>query len=225
MRKIGILISIFNVFVLLFSAIFPRNLGEHTPVWEVRERLFGEEYGELRSEYFISLNMKKAWHDMTDIFWVGSDHDIFRITKVYLNVKKEIADSCIINSSGGIEWGNFNSHIFVRADALTDTPLSIAVGPDDYILDDSEGSKAEFVAAMGMDAETILETVGFIRSEYRTALNALSEMEYRRVCARIGKAVRKVTVTWGIYVLVWGTIRVMEKRYRKLVDDSMKDYL
>ena len=37
------------------------NPGEHTPMWELEERLFGEGYVRVRSAYFISLKMDEQW--------------------------------------------------------------------------------------------------------------------------------------------------------------------
>ena len=59
MKKTGILFAAITIFILAVSVVFPKNLGEHTPIWDIKERFFGDEYGEVRSEYFISMRMKK----------------------------------------------------------------------------------------------------------------------------------------------------------------------
>lgn len=46
MKRITILLILATIGILSFYVLFPKNLGEHTPIWELKERCFGEEYGE-----------------------------------------------------------------------------------------------------------------------------------------------------------------------------------
>lgn len=61
MRKMGVLLVLVTTLILGPFVLYPRNLGEHTPIWELEERLFGEGYVRVRSAYFISLKMDKQW--------------------------------------------------------------------------------------------------------------------------------------------------------------------
>lgn len=105
MKKTCILLVLVTIAVLGFFVVFPYNLGARTPIWEIKERFFGDQYGTLRSEYFISMNKQKMWDDnLSEYFFIYSDHDIFRITEVYLKITNKIAKNCKIKSSGLIEW-------------------------------------------------------------------------------------------------------------------------
>lgn len=68
MKKICILLTLVTVAVLGLFIVFPYNLGERTPIWEIKERFFGNQYGSLRSEYFISLKKRKMWYDSNAFF-------------------------------------------------------------------------------------------------------------------------------------------------------------
>lgn len=224
MRKMGVLLVLVTTLILGPFVVYPRNLGEHTPIWELEERLFGEGYEGVRSEYFISLKMVKQW-DRSGTFYIGNDKDVFRLVEVYLEVKKEVAHGCKIKTSGMIEWELKGQRRKVRADALTDTPLYVSIEHEEYVLDGTEGSKRKFEAATGMDADELLGTVSLIRNAYRKTLRELSEVHYRQVCAGIKKAATTVVIMWGTYVSLWCGIRVVKKQYRKGVDESMKDFL
>lgn len=224
MRKMGVLLVLVTTLILGPFVLYPRNLGEHTPIWELEERLFGEGYGGVRSEYFISLKMVKQW-DRSGTFYIGNKKDIFRLVEVYLEVRKEVAHGCKIKTSGMIEWELKGQRRKVYADALTDTPLYVSIGHEEYVLDGTEGSKRKFEAATGMDAEELLDTVSLIRNAYRETLGELSEVHYQEVCAGIKKAATTVVIMWGTYVFLWCGTRTIRKQYRKGVDESMKDFL
>lgn len=224
MKKICILLAFITAFILAFFVAFPKNLGERTPIWEVKERFFGDEYGRLRSEYFISFRIQ-MWYDQSSILYRWSDHDIFRITEVYLKVREEIADKCKIKTSGVIEWKQYGMIRCIYADALTDTPLRVSMGSGDYTLDDTEDSIEEFETATGINASELLDTVSVIRNEYREALNKISVLEYQKLWTRIEKVIMRVIVMWVIYILIWAAVRITQKVYQKKIDESMKDFL
>lgn len=225
MKKIGILLVFITASILGFVVVFPKNLGERTPIWEVKQRFFGDEYGRLRSEQFIALRMSDTWYDPNDIFYITGDRDIFKVKEVYLRVQEEIADECKIKTSGVIEWEQYGSIRCIYADALTDTPLRISIEGDNYTLDNTEESIKEFEAATGINAYELLDTVSIIRSEYREALNRVSMLEYQKLCTRIEKAIKRVIVMWVIYILVWAAVRIIQKTYQKKIDESMKDFI
>lgn len=56
MKDIRNLLIFITMITLALIVIFPKNLGERTPIWDVKKRFFGDEYGELRSKYFINFN-------------------------------------------------------------------------------------------------------------------------------------------------------------------------
>lgn len=211
MKKIGILFIFITIIVLLYWIIFPKNLGKHTPIWDVKERFFGDEYGELRSEYFISMRMQKKWYEQESIFFIWNDHDIFRMTEVYLRVKKEVADNCKVNTSGCIEWKRQDWHMIICANALTDDPISVQNGFNEYSLDETEDSINKFEEATGIKACEVLDPISVIRSEYQETLNKLSEIEYRKTCAKICKAIIRLIIMWGIYGLVCMIISIVKR--------------
>ena len=225
MKKTCILFAAITIFILAVYVVFPKNLGEHTPIWDIKERFFGDEYGEVRSEYFISMRMTRLWYEQQDILFIWNDHDIFRMTEVYLRVRKEIADNCKINTSGIIEWQRYDLHVLIMANALTDEPLIVQKGFDKYNLDRTEDSINEFEAATGIKADELLDTVALLRSEYKEALREISEKEYQNVCEKVKKRIRGLIIMWGVYVLIWGIVRTTEKKYQKAIDESMKDFL
>lgn len=227
MRAIGVLLVFVSIIILGFSVVFPRNLGERTPVWEVKERFFGDAYRELRSEYFISMNMEQQWRDQNNILFIWNDGDVFRITEVYLKVKKEIANNCKITSSGIIEWKRNDLGKRILADALTDTPLRVLErhGDAEYSLDKTEDSIKEFEEATGIKADELLDTVSLIRKVYGETLNKLIEMRYQELRAMIKKSVIRVIIMWGIYAPIWGIVRTAKKKYQKEIDKSMKDFI
>lgn len=226
MKDIRNLLIFITMITLALIVIFPKNLGERTPIWDVKKRFFGDEYGELRSKYFINFNKyKETWHGQEGILNFWNDHDSFTLKEIYLKVGEEIAKNCKIKTSGTIEWTRYDLHVLILADALTDEPLIIKKGPVEYSLDQTEDSIHEFEAATGIEAEELLDTVALIRREYREKLNAISEMEYQAICASMKKTIIKLMIMWGIYVLIWEMIRIAEKRYEKSMDDSMKDFI
>lgn len=116
-------------------------------------------------------------------------------------------------------------HMYIYADALSDTPLRISMGFDEYSLDTTEESIKEFETATGIEAAELLNTVSALRIEYRKVLNRISETEYQRLCARIETVIVRVFIMWGIYILVWIIARTIQKNYQKKIDESMKDYI
>lgn len=225
MRSMGLLLVLVTLLILGPFVVYPRNMGEHTPIWELEERLFGDEYAGLRSEYFISLRMKKQWSDKSDVFYIGNKKDIFRVEEVYLEVWEDVARGCKVKTSGMIEWELKGQRRKVCADALTDTPLNVSIEYVEYELDETEDSKRKFEAATGMDADELLGTVSLIRNAYRETLKELSEEHYREVCAGIKRAATAVVIMWGAYVSIWCSVRIVKKQYWKSVDESMKDFL
>lgn len=211
MKRITILLILVTIGLLSFFVLFPKNFGEHTPIWELKERCFGEEYGELRSQYFITLSNSKLWYETNSIFYIWNDHDAFRITEVYLMVKEDIAEDCKIRTSGIIRWEK-QSHVRIEASALTEDELSVRVGMHEYRLDETADSINDFETETKMDAEELLDTIAEIRREYRSALQKLSEAEYQKVCSKIYKMIINLVVIWGIYVPFYIYIRMRRKR-------------
>lgn len=226
MKDIRKLLIFITMITLALIVIFPKNLGERTPIWDVKKRFFADEYGELRSKYFINFNKyKETWHGQEGILCFYHKNGSSEKSEIYLKVGEEIAKNCKIKTSGTIEWTRYDLHVLILADALTDEPLIIKKGPVEYSLDQTEDSIHEFEAATGIKAEELLDTVALIRREYREKLNAISEMEYQAICASMKKTIIKLMIMWGIYVLIWEMIRIAEKRYEKSMDDSMKDFI
>ena len=70
-----------------------------------------------------------------------------------------------------------------------------------------------------------MDTVLFIRREYREALYRISRAEYRKVCAGIKKAIIGLIAVWAIYLLTWGTVEMVKRNYQRKVDEAMKDFI
>lgn len=229
MKKITALLIFITVSVLSFFVLFPNNFGEHTPIWELKERYFGAEYGELRSQYFITLWNRNLWHKTGSIFYIGNDHDSLSITEVYLKIPEEIADgTCKITTSGMIWWEFQEGQgivrvetsalteagltVYVSADILRNRGLSVDIGGQEYLLGASEKVLNDFEAETGINGVELLETVSEIRCEYVSALQKLSEAEYQKVCSNIYKTIINLVVIWGIYTLFYIYIRMRRKR-------------
>lgn len=211
MKRITILLILANIGILSFYVLFPKNLGAHTPIWELKERCFGEEYGELRSQYFITLSNSKLWYETNSIFYIWNDHDAFRITEVYLMVKKDVAEDCKIRPSGIIRWEK-QSHVRIEASALTEDGLSVRVGMHEYRLDETADSINDFETETKIDAEELLDTIAVIRRDYISALQKLSAAEYQKVCSKIYGTIIYLVVIWGIYIPFYIYIRMRRKR-------------
>lgn len=211
MKGITALLVFITVSLLSIFVLFPKNLGKHTPIWELKARCFGEEYSRLRSGYFISEGSQKEWRRETDILFIYNDHDAFRITEVYLRTVKDVAENCRIKTSGIIRWEK-QSHVRIEASALTEDALSVRVGGREYSLNETTESINNFEAETGMDAEELLDTIAMIRSEYISALQKLSDAEYQKVCSKIQKTIISIAIMWGIYVPVYIYIRMRRNR-------------
>lgn len=211
-KKIGILLGLITALILGFSVVFPKNLGNHTSIWKLKERFFGDEYRELRTQYFITLFNRKLWYETGSIFYIWNDHDIFTTTEVYLVVPNEIAEECKITDSGIIQWQK-QSSVRIDASALTDDILSVRVGMHEYSLDETEKSISDFKEETGIDAEELLDTISKIRSEYISALQKLSEAEYQNVYNRIKKTIITLIVMWGIYILLYSLVWICNRLY------------
>lgn len=223
MKKIGILLGLITVLILGYSVVFPKNMGNHTPIWGLKERFSGDEYRELRTEYFITLANRNLWYEMDSIFYVWNDHDIFTTTEVYLVVPDEIAEECKIYDTGIIRWYK-QSSVRIDASALTDDTLSVRIGVHEYSLDETEESISGFEEATGIDAEELLDTISKIRSEYIAALQKLSEAEYQNVYNKIKKTIITLIIMWGIYILLYSLVRICRRLYENRLDRDMKKY-
>lgn len=223
MKKMAILLGLITALILGFSVVFPKNLGVHAPIWELKERFFGDEYREVRTQYFITLSNRKLWYETNSIFYVWNDHDIFTTTEVYLVVPNEIAEECIITDSGMIRWQK-QSSVRIDASVLTDDTLSVRVGMHEYSLDETEDSISDFEEKTGIDAEELLDTISSIRSEYISDLQKLSEAEYQNVCDKIKKIIIILIVMWGIYILLYSSVRNCNRLYENRLDRDMKKY-
>lgn len=211
MKKISIFFGLVSIFLIVFGIVFPKNLGTYTPIWKLKERCLGDEYGELRSQYFITLSNKKLWQETDSIFKIWNDHDSFTITEVYLQVSEDVAENCRITQDGMIRWQK-QSSVRIDADALTVDGLSVTVGMREYFLEETEQSIIDFEAKAGIEADELLKTISEIRSEYTSALQKLSEAEYREVCRKRNKAVVNLVVIWGVYMTCYIYVRIRRKR-------------
>lgn len=224
MKKISVLLMLITAFYLYFQVIYPYNLGERTPVWELKERYFGEDYIEKRTEYFISLNKRKFWYDY-DTFFVWSDHDVFRTTKVYLEISEEVAKNCKLHTSGMIEWQSPHEHLYIHANVFTNDPLLVWFQGDEYSLDETEESIRKFETATGKNAKELLDTVHFIREEFRAALSQISETEYQNICSKIQQAIIWCAIVWGVFIFVCIVVQISKKSCEKRLDRDMEKYI
>lgn len=227
MKRIGILFGLISISILFWGIVFPKSLGEHAPIWKLKERCFGNEYYELQSQYFITLSNSRLWYEEDSIFYIWNDHDIFTITEVYLQVSQEIAEDCKITTSGIIRWQKQSLPVYVRikASALTNDALSVRVGGCEYSLDETEDSINDFEEETGIEAKELLETISKIRSEYISTLQKLSEAEYQNVWNKIYKRIMILIVMWGIYILLSFLVRIYSRFCENRLDKDMKNQL
>ena len=241
MTIISAIMAWLSIYFMVPFILFPKYLGNHRPVWEMKEIFLGEEYGVLRTEYFLSsLNKAYLWGNKIDsIFYVRGDGGLLTTQHYWLVIEDGVLEgSGTIWDSGKMTW-RCNQDIVVYADVLADMPLEVSIRAsedshraNEYTLDDTEDSISAFEGETGLDAEELLDTVRMIRGEYQTALAALSKMEYGSVRGRIGRRVWVLSVMWGIWfifctaVLMWDKIYALyNKRYEKKLDGYMEDFL
>lgn len=242
---ITLMIAYFSAIYLWYFILFPSylvdpdHLMENKPVWEMKERYFGEEYEKERAKALISLNYQMFWRGQTSLF-VVQDSDgagdcrlaIYSSIAADRGISSEIAKGdWVITISNLILWHDSSRHMGICADALEDTPVEISVGSKDYVLDETGESIRAFEEETDLDAEGYLDMVRLIREEYRTDLNTLIEMDYQRVRSGIIKRVCNLSVIWGIWlifcalVLKWDKIYALySKRYEKKLDGYMEDF-
>lgn len=224
MKKAIIFMVIITALVLTLTIFYPISLGNRTPVWELKERCFGDEYVELRSEHFISMRYSISWNTNDSIFYIATQDDVFSPEKAFLQVKKETAKECKILSSGMIEWCIYDYHIRIDVSAFEDNPMNIVKGFDEFTLDKTIESMKKFEEITGANACEIIDTVSLIRSEYRDSLYMLSLQEYNRVCNSRNRTIIILSVIWGVYIMICSILFITDKLCDKRLNKDMKEF-
>lgn len=243
---ISVVMGIFDAFFLAYFVLFPSCLGEPTPVLEIKERYFEDEYIKERTEYFIDWERRKLWQEIDSDFVVyGSSDDPFGpVESSWLKRENGITGSCTVRPSGSFSW-SLNEDVHIHTNLLEDTPLDITIfmGSDEdgnryskYVLDDTADSIKAFEEESSLDAEELLDTVQLIREEYRNDLNTLSENQYRNIMLTAMATIWLSLCVWGIWIIIcvlglnkkkiYGDIYgLYMKHYEKKLDRYMQDFL